>query len=156
MTENNSTTDHASTQACGDCVSRRSFLGAAALGAAAMMVAACGDGNFGGTPAPPFVAPLDAKPISVAAFPGLKTVGMPVIVDTDVALVRTGPETFAAFSRKCTHYGTSVNVEGTALRCPNHGALFAADGTVVQGPAVKPLVPRAVVFDSRSGTVYVS
>ncbi|MFI0807133.1 FAD-dependent oxidoreductase [Streptomyces echinatus] len=72
----------------------------------------------------------------------------------DGALVRSGGERLAvhrddegalhAVSARCTHLGclVSFNRAERAWECPCHGSRFAVDGTVLQGPAVKPLERR--------------
>lgn len=62
-------------------------------------------------------------------------------------LVRTGPETFVAYSQKCTHLSCAVYyaAEERRLECPcHHGAFSAADGRVLFGPPPRPL-PRVVL-----------
>jgi Rieske Fe-S protein len=59
-------------------------------------------------------------------------------------LIRTGPETYVAFSQKCTHLSCAVYLDATGrrLECPCHeGAFSAEDGRVLQGPPPRPL-PR--------------
>ncbi|MEU6665380.1 FAD-dependent oxidoreductase [Streptomyces sp. NPDC046727] len=72
----------------------------------------------------------------------------------DGALVRSGGERLAvhrdeegalhAVSARCTHLGclVSFNRAERAWECPCHGSRFAVDGTVLQGPAVRPLERR--------------
>lgn len=49
-----------------------------------------------------------------------------------------------AVAARCTHMGclVSFNRAESAWECPCHGSRFAPDGTVLQGPAVRPLRPR--------------
>ncbi|MEU9579894.1 FAD-dependent oxidoreductase [Streptomyces chilikensis] len=81
---------------------------------------------------------------------------MPVdgIEPGDGAVVRVGGETLAvhrdeegalhAVSARCTHLGCLVgfNAAERAWECPCHGSRFAPDGSVLQGPATRPLARR--------------
>jgi cytochrome b6-f complex iron-sulfur subunit len=51
------------------------------------------------------------------------------------------PNQLIAVNPKCTHQGCDVkwSVGGKKYECPCHGASFDADGTVLNGPATKPL-----------------
>ncbi|WP_330451420.1 MULTISPECIES: FAD-dependent oxidoreductase [unclassified Streptomyces] len=57
------------------------------------------------------------------------------------AVYREQDGTVRAVSARCTHLGCLVafNEAETAWECPCHGSRFAVDGTVLQGPAVRPL-----------------
>lgn len=55
-----------------------------------------------------------------------------------VALFRDGEGVYA-LSTVCTHLGCIVKTSGGGFDCPCHGSRFAADGTVLRGPA-----PRAL------------
>ncbi|WP_323379858.1 FAD-dependent oxidoreductase [Streptomyces alkaliphilus] len=60
------------------------------------------------------------------------------------AVYRDPAGTVHALSARCTHLGCLVrfNEVETAWECPCHGSRFDVDGSVVQGPATKPLEPR--------------
>jgi nitrite reductase/ring-hydroxylating ferredoxin subunit len=54
--------------------------------------------------------------------------------------------TLHAVSARCTHLGCIVAWNGAegSWDCPCHASRFAADGSVLQGPAVSPLDPKPV------------
>jgi Rieske Fe-S protein len=59
-------------------------------------------------------------------------------------LVRTGGDSYVAYSQKCTHLSCAVyySAEQNRLECPCHQGFFSvADGSVLQGPPQRPL-PR--------------
>jgi Rieske Fe-S protein len=59
-------------------------------------------------------------------------------------LVRTGEDSYVAYSQKCTHLSCAVYYDAprTRLYCPCHdGAFSVEDGRVLQGPPPRPL-PR--------------
>jgi Rieske Fe-S protein len=76
------------------------------------------------------------------------------VVYTSQQLVVTQPEpgTYRAFSAICTHKQCTVGTvaDGT-INCPCHGSKFAvADGSVVRGPAKKPLPAREVTVEGNT------
>ncbi|MGH7457663.1 MAG: ubiquinol-cytochrome c reductase iron-sulfur subunit [Longimicrobiaceae bacterium] len=46
---------------------------------------------------------------------------------------------YAALSPVCTHLGCTVNIEGARLVCPCHGSTYDREGSVLRGPAERPL-----------------
>ncbi|MGB9604956.1 MAG: ubiquinol-cytochrome c reductase iron-sulfur subunit, partial [Bryobacteraceae bacterium] len=57
-----------------------------------------------------------------------------------------------AISRVCTHLGCVVRASSHGFDCPCHGSRFAADGSVIKGPAPKALPWLKV---TAAGGVYV-
>jgi Rieske Fe-S protein len=121
-------------------VSRRQALGgAAAVGVGGPLVAACGP--LGGSDTPK----LATGEVLV------KAADVPVgggVVLTDAHVIVTQPKAgrFEAFTMTCTHAGCGVSaIQGTLMVCPCHGSEFSiADGSVVRGPATRPL-PRIAI-----------
>ncbi|MGH3794646.1 MAG: Rieske (2Fe-2S) protein [Pseudonocardiaceae bacterium] len=67
----------------------------------------------------------------------------------EIVVTQPEPGTFRAFSAICTHQScTMKNVQNGTINCPCHGSKFAvADGSVVHGPAKKPLPARAIAVE---------
>ncbi|MER6348103.1 FAD-dependent oxidoreductase [Streptomyces sp. NPDC001595] len=63
-----------------------------------------------------------------------------------VAVHRDTEGKLHAVAARCTHLGclVSFNQAETAWECPCHGSRFAPDGSVLEGPAVRPLKPRKI------------
>lgn len=136
---------------CDRCVSRREFLGRASAGLAlGVMSTGCGDGDVSGVAARRGAGerPAETVTIVVADFPGLATTGLLVRVSEYFAAKRTGTDTFDAFSMVCTHEGCLTEIlNGERFECPCHRSRFAADGTVLSGPANQPLLELATSYD---------
>lgn len=136
---------------CDRCVTRREFLGRASAGLALGVVASsCGDGVVSGV-APrrtPNETPSETVSVVVADFPGLATSGLLVQVSSYFAAKRTGEVTFDAFSMVCTHEGCTTAISnGERFDCPCHLSRFAADGSVINGPAERPLPKLPTSYD---------
>jgi nitrite reductase/ring-hydroxylating ferredoxin subunit len=70
-------------------------------------------------------------------------------------LMRTAPETFVAFSQKCTHLSCAVipDLPNGKLLCPcHHGVFDAATGRPLAGPPRRPL-PR-ITLENRNGEIF--
>jgi nitrite reductase/ring-hydroxylating ferredoxin subunit len=136
---------------CGACLSRRKFLGQSALVAAgAALLAACGDGQIGGGGG---TGPVTRVSVTVSTFPGLATVGKLVNLNAQIAAKRTDATTFAAFSRRCTHEGTQIDLFQTGFLCSNHLSQFDNDGHVTVGPATRDLDKLATSYDPATDTL---
>jgi len=74
------------------------------------------------------------------------------VVLASKSIVVTQPSTgsFRGFSSTCTHRGCTVDrVSAKNIICPCHGSQFSiADGSVTNGPALKPLGARAITVKS--------
>jgi glycine/D-amino acid oxidase-like deaminating enzyme/nitrite reductase/ring-hydroxylating ferredoxin subunit len=64
--------------------------------------------------------------------------------ERQTAVSRDMDGTLRAVSARCTHLGCIVgwNDAERSWDCPCHGSRFAPDGTVLQGPATRPLAPE--------------
>jgi Rieske Fe-S protein len=120
-------------------VCRRAFMKMMAAGAAGTGTLACGGGGaVSGPLAPPpptartIRTPLPAIGETRAEFDG----------DLSLAVTRVSATSVVAVSRTCTHEGCTVLVPGSpgqTLDCPCHGSRFTTSGSVVNGPASRPL-----------------
>jgi nitrite reductase/ring-hydroxylating ferredoxin subunit len=74
-----------------------------------------------------------------------------------VFLVWDGDQGVRALSATCTHLGCQVrwDAAGTKFRCPCHGGVFDAQGSVVEGPPPRPLDTVEVRVDAAADAVLV-
>jgi len=82
---------------------------------------------------------------------GVKMFTYPTAQDPCI-LVRTGADSYVAYSQKCTHLSCAVYYakEQNRLECPCHQGFFSiADGAVLQGPPQRAL-PR-VALEMKGG-----
>lgn len=137
-------------------MSRRDFITRGTLAVAgAAALAACGDGQFGPETV---VAPAGPYAIKVGSFPELSITGQLVVPTGNrfVAVKRTGPLTFQAYSIVCTHQGCLTELQGNALACPCHGARFDSSGAVTQPPrgGTATALPKiATLYDPQNDTL---
>jgi cytochrome b6-f complex iron-sulfur subunit len=86
-------------------------------------------------------------PVDLTQFPELATEGETVLVDAGlrqpIAITRIGPgeSDYRVLGTECNHLNCGVNTSATGFDCPCHGSKFAADGTLLEGPATADL-PR--------------
>lgn len=122
--------------ACGTCVTAAAGCTTYTTGQATPTPA---DGADGPAPAPePAPAGIAAADIPVGSGK--------IFADQDVVIAQPTAGTFVAFSAACTHQGCAVTaIEGKNVTCPCHGSAFAlADGSVVTGPATRPLAEKQI------------
>lgn len=123
--------------------SRLSRRAALRLAAAAPLAAATACG-------PPAAAPAGLA-VPLASLPDGERVRV-LRDDEPIELLRQG-DTVTARSLWCTHVGCEVRwvAAHRVYRCPCHGAIFAADGRVLEGPPPAPL--RDVAVERRGDRV---
>lgn len=100
----------------------------------------CGDTGVPGTPEEGWVeVPLSAHP-TLREPGGHATVRVPEAL-LDVVVVHAADGCLRAVWRTCTHGDCAVAWDGAlgAVECPCHGSRFGLDGSVLRGPASRPL-----------------
>ena len=132
---------------------RRAVMAGSGMLAASAVLTACSGGDQGApTSQAPAGAPASQTPPApagerLAATSAIPVGGGTVFTDKEVVVTQPTQGTFKAFSATCTHQGCTVNrVANGTINCPCHGSKFAiADGSVVNGPALRPLEARQVI-----------
>ena len=97
-----------------------------------------------GQPLASVSAAVSGRTVTVpTAGNSLATVGGMAIIQTSLGnflVTRTGATSASVLTATCTHEGCTVsNVSGSQFVCPCHGSTYSTSGTVVQGPANRPL-----------------
>lgn len=65
----------------------------------------------------------------------------------EIVIMRLANNVVHAVTSRCTHQGTTVNpFNGSFIQCPAHFSRFAADGSVLSGPATLPLTRYTTQF----------
>jgi len=116
---------------------RRDFLMKMGIGAGVVGIGAQAGASLRSlVPNVSYDAPTTVKLGPPADFPD----GLKFLPDERLFVFREG-KTFHAVSAVCTHLGCIVgwNKAEKTWDCPCHGSRFAIDGSVIEGPATKPL-----------------
>lgn len=131
---------------------RREFCACCAKSAAfvaAGSMAACGGGptspSSNATPLAQVSATVSGRVVSVPIAVGspLAATGGMAITQTSIGnflIARTGTASITVLTATCTHEGCTVIGSSMAnFVCPCHGSAFSTSGSVVAGPANRPL-----------------
>ncbi|MFD4433311.1 Rieske (2Fe-2S) protein [Nocardia sp. NPDC058497] len=96
----------------------------------------------------------DGRPVRVPRA-GIDVGGAVVFPEHRLLVTQPGDGVYRAFSAVCTHQGCAVtDVDDDVVKCPCHGSKFRlTDGSVVKGPAQKPLAERTVTVDGNTLTI---
>lgn len=138
--------------------SRRALLAGAGVTCAAML-AGCTThdaSNGGSAPATSGAASSSGSSAPVvtalAATSQVPDGGGKIIDGKNIVITQPEPGSFKAFTAICTHEGCIVNIvsDGT-IDCPCHGSKFSIkNGSVVHGPATRPLAAIAIKVEGTS------
>jgi Rieske Fe-S protein len=129
-------------------LTRRSLLATAGLAAAALGgLSACG-GDSDAPSSAGSAGPVTAKTSEI------KVGGGAVFAAGQAVITQPTAGAFKAFSSICTHAGCPVAEVTDTINCNCHGSKFSiTDGSVVNGPATKPLPARTVTVTGDSVSV---
>ncbi|MBW1810978.1 MAG: Rieske (2Fe-2S) protein [Deltaproteobacteria bacterium] len=135
----------------GDTASRRDFLTLA--GQAAVGVCACT--ALAGSLRLALPDFYDGPPevFALGTPADFKTGTLTWLNENDLFVVRDN-QGFGAFSSRCTHLGCTVRRTADGFFCPCHGAKYDSSGSVVLGPARRPL-PWFHVWLEADGRIWV-
>ena len=141
-------------------ISRRRFLGSTALVVLPVLGGGCADKL-------PEVAIVDLPAvvnqsvvIPLDDFPELKAVGGSIVGMTSgypnpIVIAHVDGDRFVALDAVCTHMRCTVeyNALNLPLDCPCHGSTYEVDGSVIGGPAPRPLHKFAAHSDGMAVTI---
>lgn len=130
---------------------RRTFIAQSTLAAAGVALCSCGSDSTGPT-APTTIG----SSIKISDHPTLATVDGVALVTVNgsqLAIVRTGENSFIALSRVCPHQGGRIDPNGSGFKCTNHGAEFTRTGTWTGGQRTTNMRSYATTYDAETGTI---
>jgi Rieske Fe-S protein len=129
-------------------VSRRSALtGAAALGVTVSTLTACGSEDSSGDPGGEGTTSSGAGG-DLGATADIPEGGGAIFAEAGVVVTQPTAGEFKGFSNICTHQNCPVNDVTATINCTCHGSKFSiTDGSVVSGPAPKPLPEVKLAVD---------
>ncbi len=81
---------------------------------------------------------------------------MTVVAPHDrIIVICTAANSYVALSDVCTHAGCSVayNKSNKDLQCPCHGSQYTLTGSVMRGPATRPLAKYQTMFDASTSVL---
>lgn len=142
-------TDHEVSESRGDASRRAVMGGLVGLGVGVPLLAACGSGSDSGTSGGGTASGAIGKTSEVPVGSGK------IFTADKVVVTQPTKGEFKAFSAVCTHQGCIVaNIKGKDINCTCHGSQFSTvDGSVVNGPATKPLEELKVTVKGEDLTV---
>jgi Rieske Fe-S protein len=129
----------------------RGAAGAAAVGVAAPLLAACGGSESADSDPDTSIAPTPGDAVQVD-ISGLADGSF--LVTQSLVVIKEGGDV-VAYSAICPHQSCPVDkVEDGVISCPCHGSRFSAeDGSVISGPAPRGLTPATVTVDGTTATI---
>ena len=137
---------------------RRALLAGAGVTCAAIL-AGCTthDASDGGSTPSAVAAPTSAAGSATPAGALATTSQIPdgggkIIDGVNIVITQPQSGSFRAFTAICTHQGCIVSsVSNGTINCPCHGSKYSIkDGSVVQGPAPRPLAAIAIKVEGTS------
>jgi cytochrome b6-f complex iron-sulfur subunit len=149
-------------------LSRRGFIGSAALSGIVAVLGGCGGesstgpgASTGGSGAT-FANNILTIPLS--GYSGLAATNGSALfatsingVSPNVIVINIGGDVFRAFTSVCTHEQCTVgSFDGSRISCPCHGSQFDTTGRNVAGPAPTPLRSYTASYDAAARVVTVT
>ena len=93
--------------------------------------------------------PTNSGPVTLGQTSDIPVGGGKIFAKELVVVTQPKDGEFKGFTAVCTHLGCTVgSIHNGIILCPCHGSEFSiVDGSVIQGPAAKPLGPVAIAVN---------